>query len=346
MWLLRWVVFCHCPAFLPDFIHEFLGFQHLRHAAPGQDPALEFQEVVDGQGQDQGAVRQVLDLLARVPLPFPDEPGRHGVEFYPHQNVVVVRPVDAEMAADVRAEIKIGRNPEPLVKPAGAFDPGQAEGPDVAPQVAVTDHVPVPVEAHPVIGVNAAGDRLGALPGLVIHLQAVLMTQAGEDGVPHLWVHVRGGLAQEAEMAEVVAAARDQFVRQGVLDFLEDGAEIVVDRCSFILGQHLLREVDGEEVAFLERHRRQAEVLLGVVVTALDRVVLQRRVQLVAHVVQVSLDGLPADLPFLCQAAAVGEPAFPDLLVDEQEPVVLRLVFCHIFPSYWGWTANVLPGSL
>ena len=49
----------------------------------------------------------------------------------------------------------------------------------------------------------------------------------------------------------------------------------------------------------------------------------------IRQVLDVALDGLDADLPFLSQRGAVGIAAFPELPVDKQQAAVLRLEFGH-----------------
>lgn len=150
-------------------------------------PALKFQQVVDGQGEDQGPVFLLLDPLAWVPVPLTDEAGGRPVEADADRNFVV-GPVDAEVAAGMLVKIKIRRNAEAFGQLPGPGYPGQAEGPDLVAQVAVSDYVPVAVKTDPMVRINPPDDRFLALPRLIHHLQAVQVAEAGKDRLPYLRV--------------------------------------------------------------------------------------------------------------------------------------------------------------
>jgi len=78
---------------------------------------------------------------------------------------------------------------------------------------------------------------------------------------------------------------------------------------------------------------RQGEVGLGVVVTVAKGIILDRGVQFVRQVLDVTLNGLGAYFPFLGQAGAVGIGLFPNLAVDKQQSAILGFEFRHTAPS-------------
>jgi len=107
--------------------------------------------------------------------------------------------------------------------------------------------------------------------------------------------------------------------RQRFLDLPEHRAQAVIERRPLVLRQQLFGQVDREQVALLDRDGRQLVVRLGVPIPPMFRRIPDWRVEAIAHVIEVALDGLDADLVIAGQLGAVGVAALGDLPVTDQD---------------------------
>ncbi len=103
----------------------------------------------------------------------------------------------------------------------------------------------------------------------------------------------------------------------------------MVDRRPLVLLEEFFGQIDGEQVALLDRDGWELVAGLGVVIAAVLRRVGDRGIELIAHIVEIALDGLAAHLILFGELSAIRVTATAEPLVDEQQPGMLRLVFGH-----------------
>ena len=197
--------------------------------------------------------------------------------------------------------------------------------------MAKTAEVPLALVIDQVIRINspwAAVNPFTAWRGMRDAEAAIVPYGLGQ-GVPDAGVDLRGRFWEHENAFVHPRRVNRRLVRQGVADLFKYRREFLEKRRVPELAEYVLGHADGEKVAFAYTDGRQRETRLRVEVPVFQVVIGDGRIELIAQILNVPLDGLVAYFPFPGQADAIRVFMFLDLAVNKQQSPVLWFELLH-----------------
>ena len=299
---------------------ECRGREHLGPWAPCHDPGLEIGSQANLKRKLCGSVLPEGHLLGGMPFALPGEGSGQRIQ----KNVDLLRILGLE-GGEAVAEHVVQREPlgtgEAAVEILGIGDAGEREGADGIASQVKPDQVPDTSYGAEMVGLDPAF-AAGAVAGLAVLEGDFLQVHQG-IGKRLEASEIRGGWTGRAEgdgLAQV--SQRNLNLGRQPLDETGEGAlEGLLKGCTPVLLGCPLSHKESKYLTLLESYGGEVGDLPCVKKTPAGRIVLDRQLELVPHVVDVALDGLVGDLEVRGHALAVGELSFLKEFVDLQHPV-------------------------
>ena len=254
-----------------------------------------------------------------MPAALADQPGGEGIELKAYL-VMSFSGKNAKARAEVLGDLEVCRAFEFRGGDPNVAHPGEDEGAELVAGQVEGEEIPLIFDASQVVGLHLALFVPGVSQFFVFkaHLQRPQHRPA--QVFKEQEVGLRRSKIAEGKRCIQVTPGECNALPQSIADFVESGMERFLKRGSLVLIEHLLGDEKCDDFPFCDLYAWKISNGPGIEEAETQRVIIDWKVEPVAHEIDVPLNSFRGNLQHLGQFAAIGEFALLYLLVELLHP--------------------------